>query len=235
MKKGLVLFLLLSLSLTVYGQQSLATSEDEANSLKRVTVKADVGFGLYPGMMGILSYFDVPGSFAMTSGLTASADVLYNFNKTISAGIHASFLPVYHYQDASFSTAINLLPIIAQLQFNLGKVFYITAGGGPGLLHGSGSTTSANTSFIDLITGENTGKTFDVWRGPYFILSYSLGGKFNLSDENRFGIDLNLHFYHVFGHPGLDSYGALVEQYAKIPAFLIKFLANLSLGVYFNF
>lgn len=220
-------------SLLVLGLSATLKAED-----KNFLVKGNLGWNIYPGLTGFLLYGEAPFSeaFGYTSGLSLNAEFFYFFNSWLAVGLNAAFLPFFHFQDVGSVTAsCELIPVIAQVQVYPAKFFYLNLGLGLGFIHGSGSTTSSSMYFFDLIAGQSTGQSFNVMRGPYFLISYGLGFQIDLTGQDNFGIDIFTKFYDVFGHPGLDQLATLTEQYAKIPGFLVKFMFNTGVGVYFRF
>lgn len=233
-----MMLVVLLLSIPVFGQEISGTEAVTVTEkpMNRFSVRGDLGYGVFPGLMGILIYMKVPNSFSYASGITFSGDALYNANKFIGLGLHASYQPIFHFADKDISASIEILPVIAEMQVNYSKHSYFTVGMGPGFLHGSGQSDSrSGITFFDLIAGENTGHSFNVWRGPYFMFTYSFGGQIDLSGNDKFGLDIFIRDYHIMGHEGLDNMAKVANESVGVPAFLMKMIVCAGVGMYFNF
>jgi hypothetical protein len=235
MRKGWVLVLLL----IVICCSSAFAAENSTNSgtvaSKKFLIKGNIGWGIYPGLMGFLIYAQSANSLAYTSALTLTGDFLYSINSQVALGLHTAFIPIFHYNEGGNSASIEMVPIVGEIQFYLSPVFYINAGLGFLPFHGSGKTTNPGESFYDLLTGQNVGTSFDVWRGPYFVFTYALGWQIDLSGQDTVGLDIFLRSYHIIGHPGINALGELAQDFAGVPGFLLGIVVNTGIGVYYKF
>lgn len=229
--------LLVFVSVMTLGLSTTSSAEDTAKvAEKKFLVKGNLGWNMYPGLMGYMLYMEVPDALGYTSGLSLNADFLYFINPWLSVGLNAACLPFFQFKDiGSVSVNCELIPVVAEVQVYPAKIFYLNLGLGLGFVHGSGSTTSGSIYFVDMVAGENVGQSFNVFRGPYFIVSYGLGFQIDLTGQDTFGIDIFMKFYDIFGHPGIDELAKTAETYAKVPGFLLQFMMNTGVGVYFRF